>query len=136
MDQSRYSTVMVIDDNKIDRMLLEHMLLSMNYAKEVMSFEEPKKALDYLRNKHIIKIPEIIFLDLNLPIMNGYEFLNAFKYLPKEITSGIKVILVTSSSDERDIQKSSEYSRVIQYIIKPIKKIDLEVFPNDQIAAG
>jgi response regulator RpfG family c-di-GMP phosphodiesterase len=127
---------MIIDDSRIDRMLLEHMLLSMNYTKEVLAFEGPKIALEYLRSKNSIKIPEVIFLDLNMPILNGFEFLNALKYLPKELTAGIKVILVTSSSDERDIRKSSEYSRVIQYIIKPIKKIDLEVFPNDQMAAG
>ncbi|MFN3405561.1 MAG: response regulator, partial [Cytophagaceae bacterium] len=69
------------------------------------------------------EIPEKIYLDLNMPHMNGYEFLDIFNQLP--IHWKVKIIIVTSSNATEDIEKSAEYKNVINYMVKPVHKDDI-----------
>lgn len=70
-------------------------------------------------------MPDVIFLDINMPIMNGWQFLEQFKQIQPKIDKEITIYLVSSSFDDRDINRSKEYTEVTDYIIKPVKRSNL-----------
>jgi len=117
----KIETVCIIDDDPIfvygTKILLNH---NSWYGSSVLVYENGKEALDDLTAlvKSEEKLPEVIFLDLNMPTMDGWEFLDEFIKLPlKKIP---KVFIVSSSIDQRDIQKAHSYAIVEDFIEKPL----------------
>jgi response regulator RpfG family c-di-GMP phosphodiesterase len=133
MNKPQYSTVMIIDDSGLDLLLLKHTLQSINYADNLLAYDNPLEAFEYFKNNHSGKTPEIIFLDLNMPGMDGFQFMNAFKSLPENLIAGIKFIILTSSDDKENIEKATSYPNVIQYLIKPLKRIDLDAIEKGKL---
>ncbi|MEX2597549.1 MAG: response regulator [Salibacteraceae bacterium] len=119
--------VFVIDDDDIYQFLLKKELKHTNMVERVTMFSDGRKALDYFLNhkEDTDNLPDIVFLDINMPIMNGWRFLEEFKMLSPKIKKSITLYLVSSSFDDRDISRSKEYSEVTDYIIKPVKRSDL-----------
>ena len=72
------------------------------------------------------RLPQLFFLDLNMPVMDGWEFLESFKKIPPEDRSHITLYVVSSSVDPRDLEKTKEYQLIENYILKPITVGDLE----------
>ena len=64
----------------------------------------------------------MIFLDINMPIMNGWEFLDEYKNLRTQFTKPVVVYVVSSSIDDNDMRKSREYKEVSDYIVKPVNR--------------
>jgi CheY-like chemotaxis protein len=129
-----FGNVMIIDDSNTDRFLIKQLVLSSNLAENILSYDKPSEAFLYLKN---IKetgegLPDLIFLDLNMPEMNGFQFLDMFRELPKNILRSTKVIIVSSSDSKEDIEKSAEYPNVIKYFIKPLKIMDLAEFIEER----
>jgi len=123
----------LIDDDSITN-FYNSMIIGKHQAyKDVTSVRGGVEALNYLQNciKNNQPRPNLIFLDLNMPGMNGWEFLDAFKELDHEITKDIKVILLSTSSDPDEVNKSLNDYEVDDYINKPlsIKMLD-QVFEN------
>jgi CheY-like chemotaxis protein len=82
------------------------------------------EAISYLE-EHVHQpelLPHVIFLDINMPTMDGWEFLEAFGLLQSKLRQPIHIYMVSSSMDDYDIQKSKEYHMVTDYVIKPINK--------------
>ena len=79
----KYERVILVDDNHIDNIIHEKIILSSNYAKQVISFESAIKAIDFLKKVDLSNQdePVIIFLDLRMPEMDGYGFLHQLKTL-------------------------------------------------------
>ncbi|MGB3145956.1 MAG: response regulator, partial [Maribacter sp.] len=71
-------------------------------------------------------LPEVIFLDLNMPIMNGWEFLEEFEKLPNHNLKKAIIYIISSSVDPRDLERFKNYRQVNNYILKPITPNDLE----------
>ena len=67
-------------------------------------------------------LPDVIFLDINMPVMNGWQFLEQFKEVQPSFNKEIVIYSVSSSFDDRDINRSKEYTEVTDYIIKPVRK--------------
>src|SRR6185503_5885296 len=93
------------------------------FASIVNSYQDGATALDEL--KQIIKtnpaaFPDVIFLDINMPDLDGWEFLDEFKKLPESILKKCKVFMLTSSIDDHDIEKSKSYKIVYDFISKPL----------------
>lgn len=129
-----FGNVMIIDDSNADRCLIKQLVLSANLATNILSYDNPYDAFLYLKN---IKetgegLPDLIFLDLNMPEINGFQFLDMFRKLPKNILRATKVIIVSSSDSTEDIEKSAEYPNVIKYFIKPLKLMDLIEFIEER----
>jgi CheY-like chemotaxis protein len=118
--------ILCIDDDPITLMLCKKVILKSDFSNNIDTAKNGKEALDYfdnLINENNTSIPEIIFLDLNMPIMDGWDFLDAFmqnRY--SEFYKKSKVIILSSSVDPKDIDKSKEYPNVIKFLAKPITK--------------
>lgn len=116
----------LIDDDKLT-VKLTNMLISKNeFCEEISSFFNAQSALDELKKNYstIENLPDVILLDLNMPVMDGWQFLDEFILLP--IKKEISVFIVTSSIDPADIEISKKYDVVKNHITKPITAEKLE----------
>ncbi|MEM8771359.1 MAG: response regulator [Pseudomonadota bacterium] len=118
MKQLNQLTLLVVDDDQVDRIIMTRALHSLRIANPVVFASDGLEALDYLRGTNgttAIARPFIVLLDLNMPRMGGLEFLEAIRADPK-LQSSIVFVLSTSDADE-DIIKSYAYN-VAGYFVK------------------
>ncbi|GAB2974594.1 response regulator [Mucilaginibacter puniceus] len=121
--RTSYNTCLVIDDNYIDNLVTRRLLEMCNFAKNIILTESPTEAIEALRNGTVV--PDIIFLDIRMPIMDGFEFMQEFEKLDIS-KKNIKIYLLSSSLDPADVQKSSDNGYITQLIHKPLTKQILE----------
>jgi CheY-like chemotaxis protein len=100
----------------------------MDFCEEFVIYNNGQEALDGIVKitKSGEKLPAIILLDLNMPIMNGWEFLDEFIKMPTNNTKPTSIYIISSSVDPRDLEKVKSYEKVSNYILKPITPKDLE----------
>jgi CheY-like chemotaxis protein len=119
-------TIMCIDDDPITQMLIKKVIQKVAFSKEIITAQNGEEALGILNqlksgnNKATNISPQIIFLDLNMPVMGGWEFLDFFNTLNYSEFNTIKVVILTSTIDPEDIEKSKTYPNVITFQSKPI----------------
>ncbi len=114
--------VLLIDDDKATNFFNERIVTKHESFDQVNTVQSGVAALEYLNaveNNTAIK-PDLIFLDINMPAMNGWEFLIEFSKLNQKITQGIKVILLSTSSNPDDIRESAKNNSVHDFINKPL----------------
>lgn len=116
--------VFIVDDDKIIRLVHRKMVLKSNFHSDPLSFPGGKDALDYILNNNSITKTFCIFLDINMPSMNGWEFLDAISR--SEIAARILVFMITSSVDKADKEKAKTYPLVIDFLEKPFNLKKLE----------
>lgn len=114
--------VMLVDDNETDNFISKRIIEITGFAKEVVVTNSGKAALDYLEeNKgNTDRLPDLIFLDINMPIVDGFVFLYEFESFPEEVRNKCKVIILSSSDNKRDIDKIINNDHVIKFITKPL----------------
>ena len=108
--------VMVVDDDDIVLYLHDLMIKESGLSANPLSFSNGKVALDYLRNNYRETETHLIFLDINMPVMNGWQFLELIEKEGFIVT----VIIVSSSIDPADFEKSKKYPLVKEYVPKPL----------------
>jgi CheY-like chemotaxis protein len=127
--QPRFDKVLLIDDSKTDLFINQTILRSLLFAKEIQQETDPKRALEFLRNvDKLSDIPDLLFLDLNMPEMNGFEFLAEFNQLPEFVRNKCKIVVITSSSNKDQRNKALMNKNVIRYIVKPLDAFHLRDF--------
>ena len=108
--------IFLIDDNDIDLLISRKLLHKYDETITVQQFKEPRQALkELVRTPY--DLPDIIFLDLNMPVMSGWDFLDSLTTLVQE---PITIYLLTSSLDDRDREKAKKYPIVQGYLTKPL----------------
>jgi len=114
--------VMLVDDNDTDNFISKRIIEITNFASEVEIKNSGKAALDYLKNhkNNLDKLPDLIFLDINMPIVDGFVFLYEFEKFNNIIRNKCKVIILSSSDNQRDIDKIVNNNYVIKFITKPL----------------
>lgn len=125
-----HDIVLCIDDDPITLLLIKMVITKTTFAKEIITAKSGEEAIIYFENFEVNEAknyPEVIFLDLNMPVMGGWEFLDNFtqKNLPI-VFKNTKVYILSSSIDPLDIEKAKTYPIVIDFISKPITKEKLE----------
>lgn len=127
-----FNTVMLIDDNEVDNYLNERIVGFYNFAKRILVHSSSKSALEYLknlqRNSSISRdlIPDLIFLDLDMPEMNGFLFIDEFLKLVDEIKDYTKIVILSSSIQPIDLERSKRIPEVVSFLNKPLKKKNLD----------
>ncbi len=130
----KLNTVCIIDDDPIfvygTKVLLNY---NSSFCSNIIVYENGKEALDDLRFmlKNNTELPEVIFLDLNMPVMNGWEFLDELKKM--DLPKRIGVYIVSSYVDPMDEEKSRDYDMVIDFISKPLtaNKLKKSLVPTE-----
>ncbi len=116
-------TVCIIDDDKIHHFTIEKTIQLQGLSKHIISFDNGYDALSFFHeNLECPEIlPDIIFLDLNMPVINGWQFLQQFAVLKSHIQKKIKIYIVSSSVIESEINRAIALEDVTGYIEKPFK---------------
>ncbi|CAN5179630.1 response regulator [soil metagenome] len=126
MSQS-VNCIMLIDDNKHDNYFHERIIKEYNSNITVITQPSGTLALQYLQQQHEeYNRPDIIFLDINMPRMNGWEFLEEYKKLNKELHSKVIVVMLTTSLDSQDKDKSEAFTILSDYNTKPLTQSMVE----------
>jgi len=125
----KINTICIIDDDPITVFGIKKMLNAIGVAEEIKTYVNGKQAIDEITAmfENNEEIPEVIFLDINMPIMDGWQFLEKFIALP--IKKKIKINVVTSSIDPYDKQQWEIYNSKTHHVVafknKPIRKGDI-----------
>ncbi|MGK0412897.1 MAG: CheY-like chemotaxis protein [Polaribacter sp.] len=117
-----YNKIMIIDDDEIDNYLVKVLIKNNKIAEQILEFNSGLDAIKYLEeNKGIEEnLPEIILLDLYMPLMDGMEFMEAFDSLKLNFSEKCKVYVVSGSVDDNDILKTKNANNICSYTTKPI----------------
>lgn len=120
--------VMLVDDNTTDNFIAKRIIEVTGFANKVIVTSGCSEALAYLIVNQFSAedLPEIIFLDINMPLYDGFDFLERFNALNYSITSRCKVIILSSSDHREDIERILSNDHVIKFITKPISEAALE----------
>ena len=110
---------MLIDDEQYDQMIYKRVLDRSGLVGKVHSFQYAEEALEFLKNDERPRI-DLVFLDINMPRMNGFEFLDAATKILGEGFADAVIIMLTTSLDPKDMQKAKEYEVVRDFINKPL----------------
>lgn len=114
----------LVDDDDTFVFITKKIIEKTNHVKEIKVFGNGLEALDYLKENlnSEYKLPDIIFLDLSMPIMDGWQFLDEFTTLETQKTNKIIIYICSSSISPHDIMKAKKMSSVSDFIIKPVTK--------------
>lgn len=120
--------VMLVDDNDTDNFISRRIIEITKFSEEVIVKNSGKGALDYLEeNKdNPDALPDIIFLDINMPIVDGFVFLYEYEKFGNTVKDKCRVIILSSSDNKRDIDKIVNNDYVIKFVTKPLTEKTLE----------
>ena len=122
--ESKFESVMIIDDNPIERYCSSRVILHNNFGEKVIEFSLANEALAYLQEnqENNSQWPQIIFIDLYMPHFSGFEFLEAYDKLPLIVKNKSKVFIVSNTIDDLDIARACKDPNVVSFQQKPITK--------------
>lgn len=115
--------ILIVDDNEIDVYVTKQVLLKENAAEYIITLYSAVDALRYLEEigEDAEKIPEYIFLDIRMPEMDGFQFLNKYAAFPENMKKS-KIFMLTSSRDPNDIDRAKKYAFVAKFLTKPLSR--------------
>lgn len=114
--------IFVIDDYSINLFIAQMVIEDHGFFDKVTTFSQAEEALAFLVNHQHEqdKLPEVILLDLNMPVMNGWQFLDKFEEQLPHLIKHITIYILSSSLDSRDVEKSEQYISVTKFLSKPL----------------
>ena len=121
-----FKRVAVIDDDFIFRNVFEMLLTAENFSEKILHFDHSALALDFFKtNPPAEEIPDILFLDINMPVLDGWQFLE--EYLELNPAPNVPIVMMSSSIDQQDLEKAKAYQdHLLAYIPKPPTESDLQ----------
>ncbi|MCF8253650.1 MAG: response regulator [Bacteroidia bacterium] len=133
-----HKRVFLIDDDDVNLMICEIRLKKSNFCEEVITAENGEDAINYLNAQFDLpeserKLPDLIFLDLNMPVMDGWEFLEEYgKNLATKLNH-VPIFILTSTVDPEDAERASFEPLVMGFVNKPLTDLSLKKLENSRI---
>lgn len=133
----KFTSIFLIDDDQIVSFINRKVIESMKIAERIQTFDSGTHALDYLKliqdeiSYYQLFAPQVILLDINMPLMNGYQFLDEFNKLDIFKQKPIDIFMLSSSTYSGDIERANNYKLCSGYIIKPLSEEKLLPLLND-----
>ncbi|WP_111707094.1 response regulator [Lutibacter citreus] len=119
--------ICIVDDDEIYQYTITKTLETHNLSRKVLMFSDGEEALDFMIENvaNIKDLPDVIFLDINMPIMDGFQFMEEYVKIAPKVGKNITIYMVSSSVDPIDIERAKKISEISDYIIKPINSKEL-----------
>ncbi|MCX4028280.1 response regulator [Endozoicomonas sp. SM1973] len=120
--------ILLIDDNEADNFLHELIIKKSGITESVIAMTSATDALEYLKSKQGNNHPQpcLIFLDINMPRMNGWEFLEEYESLPSEQKAKVVIVMLTTSLNPDDKEKSNSIDHITEFYTKPLTQAILD----------
>ncbi|MCW2119499.1 response regulator [Flavobacterium sp. 7A] len=116
--------IFCVDDDPITLMLCKKVISKMEFSKETVTAKNGEEALQYYidskKDGITTNLPQLIFLDLNMPVMGGWEFLDSFCKDEFSEFNNTPIVVLSSTIDPADLEKTKKYPMVIDFLSKPI----------------
>jgi len=124
MSASRYSIAMLIDDNELDNFVNKKLIENEHFADQVVVQSSGINALDYLKSNSSNEgvLPDVIFLDIMMPDLDGFGFLAEFEKLSEEVKKKSKIIMLSTSESFKDLNRANQNKYVYKFLNKPLNK--------------
>ncbi|MFZ6011932.1 MAG: response regulator [Bacteroidota bacterium] len=121
---SKSPIIALIDDDKIFQLTASKTIKATQITDRILQFENGEEALQFLKNNisNAHDLPDYIFLDINMPFVDGWMFLEDYNNLKPNLSKNIFIYMVSSSIDPRDIRRAKGNEHVQDYIIKPVSR--------------
>jgi CheY-like chemotaxis protein len=118
------SKFIVVDDDPGNNLICKYVIASIAPNASIHLFTDPEKTLEWIKEDYDSTHDQhtSLFLDINMPIMNGWEFLDTFSSLPSLLQEKITIFILSSSIDPEDIEKAQKHPLVNGYYSKPLRK--------------
>lgn len=115
---------MLVDDDEDDNFFHERAIRQLNLTTAIVKKNTAEEGLAYLKsqNHNTDPHPDLIFLDINMPGMNGWEFLHEYNKLDKELQGHAIIIMLTTSDNEEDVARAASWNFVSDFITKPLTR--------------
>ena len=125
MAPRKYRAVMLIDDNEIDNLINQKMIEAASITENIYTHTGAKSAIEFLKNMEKMDVaekvlPDVIFLDIDMPLMDGFQFLDEFENLSALTRKKSRIVMLTSSINPQDFNRSKKYNNVKMYLNKPL----------------
>lgn len=116
----KFNTIWLIDDDEIFRFSAEQLMEMVDFTHQVVSFENGEEALEAINRlmRQEISSPDLVFLDVNMPVLDGWQFLDELSKF--DLPANFKIYMLSSSADMADMNQVSKYPVVQKYLLKPI----------------
>lgn len=126
---NNHITVALVDDDRIYQFTTERLLQRLGIDIHFIWFRDGEEAIEYInKNKATADaLPDILIVDINMPYMDGWQFLDEFKELKPQFAKPIDIYMVSSSIDDRDMLRARSIAEVRDYVEKPITREKLMV---------
>lgn len=114
--------VMLVDDSEADNFINAKILELSKFTENIVTKTSGKSALEYLQEhkNNPENLPDVIFLDINMPVVNGYVFLYEYDKFPASIKDRCQIVILSSSQNPSDISRMITNSHVVRYVAKPL----------------
>jgi len=119
---TRFPLVMLVDDNELDNFINKKLVEADSFADATTIHTSAQSALEYLKSNIAdnAKIPDLIFLDIMMPEMDGFGFLDAFDKLPDSVKSKVRIVMLSTSDSFKDLNRANQNKYVKRFLNKPL----------------
>lgn len=125
---SNKKKVLIVDDDHVILMIHKLKVMKTGVDLAPLEFMNGQEALEYIIENNKPEFFYIVLLDINMPVMSGWDFLDSIQKL--NLKCKVKVAIVTSSVDQADQEKAKMYGEVFSYITKPVNDSEMAVFKD------